>query len=411
MRILYHHRTRGEDAQGVHIHSLCAAFEGLGHEVKMVAPLGGQSPRPSSSRRQVDSEIANEAQQTQQPQEARPTLCGMPIPSWFYELLALAYNIPAFLVLLGQAWVRRPDMIYERYTLFSCAGWWVSRVLRRPFILEVNAPLSLELQSYGGLVFSALAQFIEDRLCAAATRTVVVSQAMADIFSARGVPRDRLLVVPNGVDAAAFNTTVDGSAVRRRYALQGCRVIGFVGWVRPWHGVDGLLRGVAQRLAADDEVRVLIVGDGPALAGLRQLAVELGIAERVIFTGAVAREEIPAYIAALDIAVQPDVTDYASPIKLFEYLALGCAVIAPDKANIREVVRHDETALLFPACDWPALGQQVEVLLEDSERRQRLARAAARLISDGGYTWQSNAQRVVDIVDLAGSQPSPAGES
>lgn len=440
MRILYHHRTRAEDAQGVHIHSLCAAFEALGHEVEMVAPVGarkagckmgrasGREADRASGRasgfavvdrdsgdvvEQLPSRLAPAALGEGSSNEDRSghSLFGLPIPSWFYELLALAYNIPAFMVLLGRAGVRRPDFIYERYTLFTWAGWWVARLVRRPFILEVNAPLSLELQSHGSLVFSSLAQRMEDRLCSAATRTVVVSQAMAEIFASRGVPRERLLVIPNGVDADSFHAAVDGSAVRERYALGGCRVIGFVGWVRPWHGVDGLLLAMSGRLAEDDGVRLLIVGDGPALAGLRRLAEELGVAERVIFTGAVAREQIPAHIAALDIAVQPDVTDYASPIKLFEYLAIGRAVIAPDKANIREVVCPGESALLFAPRDWQALGKQIKSLLEDDVLRRRLASAAARLIRDGGYTWQGNAQRVIDVVAGDKTRATATGRS
>lgn len=386
MRILYHHRTRGEDAQGVHISALCAAFEALGHRVDRVAPL----------ERRGAGEAGGSAGGTAG--EWRPTLAGVAIPHWLYEGLALGYNAAAFAGVLAAALRRRPDFLYERYTLFSFAGLLVARLLRRPLILEVNAPLSLELQRHGALVFRGLAQRIEDWLCRSATRTVVVSHAMAEIFTARGVPRERLLVVPNGVDGERFHPGVDGGPVRRRYALEGCRVVGFVGWIRPWHGVEGLLQAAAPLVAADPGLRLLLVGDGPAVAGLRRQARRLGIEDRVVFTGAVARDEIPAHIAALDIAVQPDVTDYASPIKLFEYLAVGRAVVAPDKPNIREVVRDGVSAELFAPGQWPQLGERLARLLADPERRRRLGERAAERIAEGGYTWLGNARRVIEAV-------------
>ncbi|MFO8005513.1 glycosyltransferase family 4 protein [Thioalkalivibrio sp.] len=389
MKILYHHRTRGEDAQGIHIRALCDAFRDLGHEVHMVAPL---------QRRAETSNAPLTAKADEGDTDARPTLKGVPIPFWFYELLSLTYNGPAFALLLWAVLRHRPAFIYERYSLFSFAGRLVAWLTRRPLVLEVNAPLSLELQTHGDLVLRGLAQRIEDWLCRSATRTIVVTQAMADIFAERGVPRTRLMVMPNGVDGARFNPQVDGCAVRERYVPADARVVGFVGWIRPWHGVDGLIHACTALAGAHPDLHLLIVGDGPAVPGLRKLVVDLKMDGRVHFTGPVERDAIPAHIAALDIAVQPDVTDYASPIKLFEYLALGRAVVAPDKPNIREVVRHDHSALLFPPRDWGALADRLDALLTDDAVRARLGRQAATLVEEGGYTWQANARHVIASV-------------
>lgn len=395
MKILYHHRTRGEDAQGIHIHSLCKAFRELGHSVELVAPLQRRSPaRPEDVPQAAGPASPDEG-------DARPTLAGVPIPFWFYEALSLAYNLPAMVLLLVAVWRHRPDFIYERYSLFSFAGRLVAWLTRRPLVLEVNAPLSLELQTHGDLVFRRLAQRIEDGLCRRADRTIVVTGAMADIFAARGVPRERLMVMPNGVDGAYFHTGVDGSAIREHYGLQQARVVGFVGWIRPWHGVDGLIHAVASLRARHPDLHLLIVGDGPAVPALRQQVREQGLEGCVHFTGSVERDAIPAHIAALDIAVQPDVTDYASPIKLFEYLALGRAVVAPDKPNIREVVQDGQGALLFPPRDWGALAEQLDRLLADDAWRRQLGDQAAALVESRGYTWQANARHVVSSVQQA----------
>jgi glycosyltransferase involved in cell wall biosynthesis len=383
VRILYHHRTRGEDAQGIHIRALVEGFTALGHQVRLVGP-----PRLRAAAGGGESGAKT----------AGVSLLGRPIPGWAYELLALAYNVPAFLLLCAAMLRRRPDFLYERYALFGVAGRLASALFRVPFVLEVNAPLSLEMERESGLTFRRLAQAMEDWLLRNATRTIVVSGAMADILAGRGTPRDKLVVMPNGVDGEAFNPAVDGSAVRRRLGWEDAFVVGFVGWVRPWHGVDGLVTAAARLRDAIPELRLLIVGDGPAVPDLRAQAEAAGITDRVCITGAVARDQVPAHLAAMDVAVQPDVTEYASPIKLFEYLATGRAVIAPRKPNITEVVTDGEQALLFAPGSVDELAEAIQRLHADAGLRRRLAAEAERLVAERDYHWAGNARRVTELV-------------
>ncbi|HKJ87113.1 MAG TPA: glycosyltransferase family 4 protein, partial [Gammaproteobacteria bacterium] len=334
MRILYHHRTRAEDAQGVHIEALCRAFERLGHEVRLVglAVPAGQGGGNAGARNNT-------------------SLFGLTMPHWLYEVLALGYNLPAFFVLTWQMLRFRPELVYERYALFNVAGRWAAAVFRVPFVLEVNAPLSEEMKEHGGLVLQGLARRVENRLCATADRTVVVSAAMREVFTRRGLPEERFLVVPNAVDRDRFHPGVSGDGVRKELGLGDHLVVGFVGWIRPWHGVDDLLEAFGRLAERRTDAALLLVGDGPAVPALRARSVELGLEDRVIFTGPVDRERVPEYVAAMDVAVQPNVTAYASPIKLFEYLATGRPVIAPDKPNITEVISEGREGLLFRAGD------------------------------------------------------------
>jgi glycosyltransferase involved in cell wall biosynthesis len=388
MRILYHHRTRAEDAQGVHIRALCQAFRGLGHEVRVIAPP--RRPGPDQAAGVAQGRAAS--------------LFGRAIPQWVYEGLALAYNGPAFLVLVAAILWQRPALVYERYALFNVAGRLAAGLLRVPFVLEVNAPLSLEMQREGQLVFRRLAQRLEDWLFAHSTRTLVVSGAMGDILAERGVPRERLMVMPNGVDRAAFHPGVDGIRQRRTLGLSDRFVVGFVGWVRPWHGVDRLLAAAARLRDTVPELTVLIVGGGPAIPELQRQALALGLAERVRFTGPVDQARVPGYLAAMDVAVQPDVTEYASPIKLFEYLAMGKAVVAPNRANIAEVVSHGREALLFEPGDADELAGRLRTLWADPGRRRAMAERAAALVAERGFTWEANAARVAALVEL---RPAP----
>jgi glycosyltransferase involved in cell wall biosynthesis len=392
MRILYHHRTRADDAQGIHIAALCGALRELGHEVDIMALV-----------RQAKSRPVPEADAVRPGREGA-SLFGLPVPAWFYELLALAYNIPGFFMLAASVLRRRPDLIYERYALFTLCGRWVARLFALPFVLEVNAPLSLELSRHGGLAFADLARRLETWLLSSSTRTVVVSEALADLFVRRGVPAGKLVVMHNGVDADRFNPQVDGGAVRARLGLEDACVVGFVGWMRPWHGVQQLIDAVAELLPVCPGLRLLLVGGGPALPGLREQVVRLGMQELVVFTGPLQAADVPAHVAAMDVVVQPDVTDYASPIKLFEYLAVGRAVLAPAKPNILEIVTDGQTALTFPAGDQAALTAALHRLYGDPALRERIGAAGAALIDQRGYRWRCNAQRVIDLVRLA-----PAG--
>ncbi|MCR5866056.1 glycosyltransferase [Aquincola sp. J276] len=173
-------------------------------------------------------------------------------------------------------------------------------------------------------------------------------------------------------------------------------VLGFTGFVRDWHGVDRVLHWMASP-SADPRARLLMVGDGPARPELERLAAELGLGERVRFTGVVNREEVPALVAAFDIALQPAVVAYASPLKLFEYLALGKAIIAPRQPNIEEVLVDGSNALLFDPARPEAFEAGLTRLGSDAALRQRLAAGAAASIHQQGLTWQANARRVAAL--------------
>jgi glycosyltransferase involved in cell wall biosynthesis len=114
--------------------------------------------------------------------------------------------------------------------------------------------------------------------------------------------------------------------------------------------------------------------------------------------GLVDRDRIAGHVAAFDIALQPQVVAYASPLKLFEYMALGRAIVAPDQANIREVLTDGENALLFRPGDPAHFAAQIVRLCADQALRRRLGDAASATIDTRGYTWDDNARRVAALV-------------
>jgi glycosyltransferase involved in cell wall biosynthesis len=170
--------------------------------------------------------------------------------------------------------------------------------------------------------------------------------------------------------------------------------LGFTGFVRDWHGLDKVIELIAN---ADAGWHLLIVGDGPARNALEKQAMALGVTDRLTITGIVGRDQVAAHVAAFDIALQPAVVDYASPLKLFEYMALGRPVVAPAQPNIMEILTHEKDALLFDPRDPGALGRAVERLCRNAGLRRRIGEAARQTIQSRRLTWADNANRVAEL--------------
>ena len=380
MKILYHHRTQSEDAQGIHIYEMVQAFRDLGHEVDIVALV------------ELDEKSESKIRGSQWQWLAAW------VPSWLYELMSLAYNLYGYRRLCQTIKTKRPDVLYERYSLNTFCGLWASRRFGIPYVLEVNAPLYHEETKLGQLTFQRLARFSERWICSHSTRTFVVSQVMKDIFIREGVPAEQMLVVPNGIDPQKFHPSISGREIRQRYQLEGKLVIGFVGWFRPWHGLEMLLESMHERRLAEHGVRLLMIGDGPAYPALCRYVTAHGLESAVVFTGAVKRQDIAAYIAAIDIAVQPSAPEYACPMKIFEYMGMGKCIVAPDQPNIREILDDGTTGLLFHPGDKASLSAVLLKLLYDSAQREAIGRKAYERIFERGFLWQANAKKTLSAV-------------
>jgi glycosyltransferase involved in cell wall biosynthesis len=146
-------------------------------------------------------------------------------------------------------------------------------------------------------------------------------------------------------------------------------------------------------------IHILLVGDGPAYPELKNFARQNGIIEKgVTFTGAVARKEIPKYMAAFDIAIQPNVTDYACPIKLVEYISMQKAIIAPDKPNIREILKNDYQGL-FQANDFDDMAKTIMRVADSKNIIQKLKTKSENIFYDRGYMWIQNAKKTLALLN------------
>lgn len=285
------------------------------------------------------------------------------------------------------------DLLYERYSLFSDAGAVCAAVTAIPFLLEVNAPLINERQKVEELPLASLARSIERRIFRQADAILAVSTEVAAHVIEVGAAPERVHIVPNGVDTNRFCPATSGERIRRHLGLGSEIVIGFVGSLKPWHGVDRLITAFDH--VAKSNWRLLVVGEGPHSEALFEQATRLRRRDQIVFTGAVSHDEIPEYIAAMDIAVAPyqAVRDfYFSPLKLFEYLASGKTVVATDVGQISQVIRHGENGYLVGP-EVTSLAEALARLATDPELRRQLGERAPV----GVVSWEETARRVLDI--------------
>lgn len=303
------------------------------------------------------------------------------------------------------------DLIYERIGLWGYAGVDYARRHGLPIAVEVNAPLVEETETYRQLMQRGAALDIEAHIYRNATALLAVSQELKDYIMQRGGEEARIHVLPNAVDAARFHPQVDGGELRRRLGVGPASaeiLVGFAGSLKPWHGVSLLLEAVAILRDRGQPHRLLIVGDGPGAEALRSQATELGLEGAALFTGAVPHKQLPLYIAAMDIAVAPHGEMphfYFSPLKLFEYAAIGKPIVASRSGQVGRLFAHEETALLVPPGDRTALCEALTTLGQSPDLSSRLGSAAATGILSQ-FTWDHNASYVLRVVGLQGRLPS-----
>jgi glycosyltransferase involved in cell wall biosynthesis len=232
---------------------------------------------------------------------------------------------------------------------------------------------------------------------------------MAQHQIAAGVEPARIRVVPNGVNEEHFRNLPTTDEAKERLNLAGRLVIGFTGFVREWDELDRIVRWIAKNRHAAMPAHLFVVGDGPARPVIEQCARELQVTDRVTFTGVVARERVPELAMAFDIALQTALVPYASPLCLFEYLALGKAIVAPDQPNHHEILRQRVNALLYDPDDRSGLEKALDELARDETLRRTIADGAGAVIAAQGLTWRHHASSVTEILSKLAGRPVPAG--
>jgi len=385
----------GANGAATHLRELVNALVARAAEVKLLSPRPASGPGLHCESVDIDTDdlLPRLRRLT-----ARIDGGGPVAATQASEVHALLLN-ECLLAHLERLHARWPvELVYERYSLWSHAGLRFARHHRIPFLLEVNAPLAAQQEAYRRLSNAATAHALERILLRRADRVIVPSNALAAYVRERGCPARRVRVIPCGVRREFFECDVrpdDGPT-------DGDFVIGFLGSLKPWHGVETLIAALGCLLALHPGYRLLVVGDGPLRGLLERFAHECPLPDRVTITGAVAHEEVPRYLAEMDVGVAPypDLpTFYFSPLKIFEYAAARVPIVASAAGQIAEILVHRKSALLHPPGNVEEMVKHIERLRANPELRTRLARRARRIAK--AFTWDRLAARVVAVAETA----------
>jgi glycosyltransferase involved in cell wall biosynthesis len=291
------------------------------------------------------------------------------------------------------------DVVLERVSHFSTAVSDLCLENEIPYVIELNAPLQEERVLLSGpSLLSSRAKKCESIIYRRADQIITVSRALKFYVAQEfGIDGAKITSNPNGVSSEEMIFT-GGDAFATESMEEGDIVIGFIGSIFKYHGIDVLINAFASLIASVSHVHLLIVGDGEDLEEYVQLTKELKCADRVSFTGSIPHEEVANYINKMDICVMPKSNWYGSPVKIFEYAYLGKPIIAPDVDPVVEVLTPEQDGLV--ARNKTELFEALKTLLGNPKRAAEMARKFKAKV-EREYTWQRNAERVEIILKRA----------
>jgi len=371
----------GDKGTSVHIQEMVRAFRSLDCDVRILTARMGAD--------QV-GDLASLTESVRGPDRSSTFVDREDKERLYVET---ASRIEARLVALHREWPF--DMIYERYSLWSAAGVRAARRLSVPCVVEVNAPLVEEQADYRKLALNETAREIEAEVFLRADALVVVSKPIAKYVIGKGAGSERVHVVGNAVDTARFHPDAVSAVVPT--IPDNAFVIGFSGSLKRWHGVDVLMAAFRDLKYRMPEAHLLIVGDGPKHGWIEGFIEGAWLEGSVTMTGWQPHDALPGLIARMDVATAPypeSDNHYFSPLKLFEYMAVGRPIVASRIGQTAEAITDDRNGVLVPPGDMGALTEALIALQADPERARRLAMAAAQ--EGKRHDWKRNALAVLD---------------
>ena len=300
----------------------------------------------------------------------------------------------------------QPDVLHAHSPVLNALpALWVGRRHRLPVVYEMRASWEDAAVDHGstteGSARYRVSRALESFALRRATQITTICQGLQQDIAVRGIPLERITVIPNAVDVASFRFNAEpDAALRQRLGLDGATVLGFAGSFYGYEGLELLIDATPRLLDRHPALRVLLLGGGPREAALKAQVARLGLQQRVVFVGRVPHAEVQRYYDLIDVLAYPRLpirlTELVTPLKPLEAMAQGRMFVASDVGGHRELVRDGETGFLFKAGDAEALAAAIAGLLARRDDWPRV-RAQARRFVETERTWANSVARYREV--------------
>jgi glycosyltransferase involved in cell wall biosynthesis len=390
MKIIYysphpHLNLMSPAGYGTHMREMITAFRNTGHEIMPVI-MGGESNPPKESLEQSENNVKNGLK------KITPKILWRTLKD--VNLLRFdRYN--ASERLRGAIEEFKPDCIYERCNYMQFSGVRMAREYGLKHIMEINSPYVDQYNQLGKSrsLMERYARKIECRQVKETDLPLAMVGPLRDYFCERcDADAGDFLVTHDAFNKD--NIQVDSEsqqAIIEDYDLAGNTVIGYIGSIFEWHGLDKLIKAFDEMNMPD--AKLLIVGYGEYMVNLTDLVKKQGREADVIFTGRVPKEDVFNYINIMDICAAPNAAWYQSPVKIFEYGAMGKPILGPDTKAVREIMEPEKDGVLVQP-EVEDVKRGLKQLMQNPEEAQKLAAHFQQKVLKE-YTWENNAKRVM----------------
>lgn len=313
----------------------------------------------------------------------------------------------------------KPDAIYQRYNGFSFCGAYIAKIKNIPFVLEFNSSDVWKIKNwknndtflkrifktiYYKIFKLPIVSAIEKYNLNSAAHIVVVSDTLKNILLKFGVDENKIIVNPNGIDENKYNPHIKCEDVKQKYNLENKIVIGFIGTFGQWHGTENIALAFGGLLKKYPEyknkAKLFMIGDGVRMSVVKKYILKFDLQENVILTGLIPQYEGAKFLSACDILINatvpnPDGSEFfGSPTKLFEYMAMGKAIICSDMAQMSEILEQGKTAYMVEPENIDELSTAMKELLDDYKIRNYLGHNAREEVIKK-YTWEKHVDKIL----------------
>jgi glycosyltransferase involved in cell wall biosynthesis len=334
-------------------------------------------------------------------------------PNWLGELFYNFYAYRKFKKILTSY---SPDYVYHRYTGYTFFVTKLASILNIPLILEFNSFDTWKLKHWESSkniikkfiqrkFLYKLVERIENFNLSNAKLIVTVSEQLKKSLSGIGIKEDKILVNYNGFDLNKFNPEFSKGIrcknIKKSLGISDKEiVVGFTGTFGPWHGIPQLTESIdfiLKNMLANN-IRFLIIGDGGKLK--MEMGKKLSKYNEVIFTGLISYLNVQYYLGVCDILLSPHCPTvdnkefFGSPTKIFEYMAMGKAIVASSLGQIGTILKNNDTAILVKPGSSLDLAEGILRLVNDRKLRSRIGKNAYREAIKK-YTWEENTKRIL----------------